>query len=175
MHAYICDAAWRLGTDIHYDTVVDANVCQRKHRQCRQIHSNVSVHVLGDVPPDKQKGPVQNVTTTKKRHHYLLLLNFIMVVSFHRGCDIDPSRGMRSPNWLRFQHRGLQALEVLIVTNGDCIGHGILMMRCGSPPSHFCSAHNLPPASRDVITQKKPVGSAWGKQRSPGVLCCPCG
>ena len=76
-----------------------------------------------------------------------------MVVSFHRGCDIDPSRGIRSMNRLRFQNWRLQALDVLIVTNRDCIGHWILMMKCGSPPSDFRSAHNIPPASRDVITK----------------------
>ena len=97
---------------------------------------------------------VQIDTTRKKKHHYLLLLNLNMVVSFHRGCDIHPSRGIKSPNWLRFQKRRLQAVEVLIVTNNDCIGHCILMMKCGSPPSDFRSAHNLPPASRDVITKK---------------------
>ena len=155
MFAYICDAtSWRLGTNIHCDTVVEVRGSQQKHGKCRRIHSNVSVHVLEDVPADKQKGPVQNVTTAKKIHHYLLLLNFSMVVYFHRGCDINPSRGIRSPNWLRFQYRRLQALEVLIVTNGDCIGHWILMMKCGLPPSHFRSAHNLPPASRNVITKK---------------------
>ena len=66
MSAYICDAAWRLGTNIHCDTVVNVSGRQQKHGQCRRIHSNVSVHALGDVPTDNQKGPVQNVTTTKK-------------------------------------------------------------------------------------------------------------
>ncbi len=27
------------------------------------------------------------------------------------------------------------------------------MMKCGSPPSDFRSAYNIPPASRDVITK----------------------
>jgi hypothetical protein len=66
MFAYVCDATWRLATNIDCDTVVDVSGRKQKHGKCRRIHSNVTVHVLGDVSADKLKGPVENVTTAKK-------------------------------------------------------------------------------------------------------------